>query len=113
MVDDQRCRRPVGRLDQFAGLLDRLRTVDLGPPRQPAAAPRRVHVRASSAQLDRDSTPRATGSFRYQGDLVGQFYLDAVDHHRDPRGAVDGAFMEPSGRYRWSFRRGYARGSRS
>jgi hypothetical protein len=32
MVDDQRCRRPPGRLDQLAGFLDRLGTVDLGPP---------------------------------------------------------------------------------
>ena len=101
MVDDQRCRRPAGRLDQLAGLLDRLGTVDLGPPRQPAAAPGRVHVSAGSPQLDRDRAPRAAGRSGYQGDLPGQLPFATVDHRRDLRRAVDGASLEPSGRNRW------------
>ena len=96
MVDDQRGRRPAGRLDQLAGLLDRLGTVDLGPPRQPAAAPGRVHVSAGSAQLDRDSAPRAAGGSGYQDDLPGQFPVAIVDHRRDLHRAVDGAFVEGS-----------------
>ena len=83
MVDNQRCRRPAGRLDQLAGLLDRLGTVDLGPPRQPAAAPGRVHVSAGSAQLDRDSTARAARRSGYQGDLLGQLPFAIVDYRRD------------------------------
>jgi hypothetical protein len=58
VINHSRGARPAGRTDQITGLLDRLRPADLGRPRRPAAAARRIDKEPSTRQLDGNRPPR-------------------------------------------------------